>query len=197
MCKLLPRMLAPYFAVLPLWCWAHNAWACILVYHALILLWSRWDLTRLALGWNRQHMWRVALPCLVVGPLVYILLPSMGKQPMSDWLAAYGLSGMRLVLLVPYFGVVHPMLEQAHWSSLRTNRKVGALAHVAFAGYHVLVLASLMQTTWLVASFGILVLASIAWRRLELVSDGGLAVPVVSHLLVDSGLVLAAVFRAG
>ena len=217
------RLLAPYAAVLVFWCWLGNAWASILAYHALVLVLSRRHLRRVASGWTHRWLLPMTLPCIVVGPLMYVLLPSMSRLPIGLWLEAHALSGLGRVLMIPYFGVVHPILEQAHWSSLRTRiaaggvapgtgtvvpasgavaprlgaRAAGMVAHVAFAGYHLLVLASLMRAPWLWLSFGVLVLASVVWRRLEQAADGGLAMPVLSHILVDSGLVLAAVLRAG
>lgn len=203
-------LLAPYLAVLIFWCGFESAWASLLAYHALILILSRRHLGRVAVGWRRRHLLLALLPSLATGPLVYSLLPSMVQLPIDAWLSAYGLSGLSRILMIPYFGVVHPVFEQAHWSSLRVYRAAGAgapapgvqvrahelVAHVAFAGYHVLVLASLMRPEWVVISFGVLVLASVAWRRLEQYAGGGLAVAACSHILVDSGLVLAAVLRA-
>jgi hypothetical protein len=60
-----------------------------------------------------------------------------------------------------------------------------------FAGYHVLVLASLLPVPWLAICFVILVGSSVAWKRM--VRRSGSVVPAVfSHVLADLGIVLAA-----
>ncbi len=64
-----------------------------------------------------------------------------------------------MVAMVAYFGLVHPLLEQAHWTPLR---EATPIAHVAFAGYHMLVLASLLTVPWLAVCFVILTAASVA-----------------------------------
>jgi membrane protease YdiL (CAAX protease family) len=56
-----------------------------------------------------------------------------------------------------------------------------------------LVLVTLMKAPWLVLSFAILTATSFLWR--EMTRHGrSLAVPIVSHILADFGIVLAAWF---
>ena len=196
MMKVLLKMLAPYAAVLIFWCGLHSAWAALLAYHFQILFWSRRDLRRGLSGWNLKMFLAVALPCIAAGPLTYLLLPYMTRVPVQTWLAAYGLTGVALLLMVPYYGLIHPFLEQAHWSSLRAQPRVGPLAHVLFAAYHVLVLVSLLRTPWILLCVAVLLTASIGWRWLEQRTRGGLLVPVLSQVLADSGLVVAALIRA-
>jgi hypothetical protein len=189
-------MLAPYLAVVVFWCWLHDAWACILVYHAQILLWSRHELTHLRGGWDARMFWLVSAPGILAGGLAFLLLPAMSRMPVDSWLSMHGLSGMARLLMVPYFGVVHPLLEEAHWSSLRAQPRLGGAAHVLFAGYHVLVLGSLLRLPWVVACSGVLVLASVVWKRRASAAQGGPLIPALSHVIADSSLVIAAVLRA-
>ena len=187
--RLVLKILAPYLAVGVFWCGLSNAWLAILAYHAQILFWRRSDWCGLALRTpQRPGTILVALPCLLTGPLLYWLLPVMTQTDLPTWLHSHHMSRSSLLVMIPYFGLVHPLLEQVHWRGLRDET---AWAHPAFAGYHLLVLSSLLPLPWLLLCFVVLVAASVAWQRAAK-ATGSLAAPVLSHVLADLGAVLAA-----
>ena len=181
------RLLAPYLAVGVFWCGFSSAWLAILAYHAQVLLWSHGRLRGMRWGAGRRVL-LLALPTAIVGPLVHHLLPLMTDADLSAWLAGHGLSRLSLAAMIPYFGLMHPFLEQLHWAPLREETP---LAHPLFAGYHVLVLHSLLAVPWLVVCFAVLTAASAMWHRMA-GRTGGLAGPVVSHALADLGIAIAA-----
>jgi hypothetical protein len=183
------KVLAPYFAVIVFWCWLGNAWLAILAYHAQILLWSRGTMARLGRPGRDPLAW-LLVPSALAGPALYFLLPYITRTDLAIWLRAHGLAGWSLVLMVAYFGLVHPFLEQLHWSPLREATPV---AHLLFAGYHVLVLYTLLSVPWLAVCFAVLSTASVVWQRME--RGGGLGLPIASHVLADLGIVLAAWLR--
>ncbi len=181
------KMLAPYFAVGVFWWGLENAWLAILAYHAQILLWN-WS-RRGEISWagSGRALWFV-LPAALAGPLAYFLLPVMADFDLGAWLDRHRLSGFSFLLMIPYFGIIHPVLEQVHWAPLR---KRGVVAHVAFAAYHMVVLIDLLGTMWLMVCFLVLAGASWAWKLMT-ERAGGLALPVLSHVLADFGIILAA-----
>jgi len=181
------RLAAPYLAVGLFWCVLSNGWMAILAYHAQILFWSRTPLPVRMLP-RRRRVLLYALPAAVAGPLMYVLLPHMLRTDLAAWLAAHRLSGPALLWMIPYFGLVHPLLEQLHWGPLRQRTP---WTHALFAGYHMLVLSSLVSLPWLAFSFAALAAVSMAWQAVGR-RGGGLATPVVSHVLADLGLILAA-----
>jgi hypothetical protein len=188
--KRILKLLAPYFAVGIFWCVFSNAWLAMLAYHAQILLWSG----RARAGVRKRRSARTMLPALptaVTGPLLYFLLPHLTRTDLSAWLADHQVSRLSLLLMIPYFGLVHPLLEQIHWAPLREKTPA---AHLLFAGYHVLVLYSLLTPAWLVLCFVALTGASLMWRRLA-ERTHGLAAPVASHVLADLGVIVAACLR--
>jgi len=181
------KLLAPYLAVAVFWCGLSNAWLAILAYHAQILFWSRRDLTTLGRGCKRRIM-LLALPAALGGPLLYVLLPFITHTELAEWLSNHHLTGWSFMLMIPYFGLLHPLLEQVHWASLREQTP---LAHPLFAGYHLLVLYSLLTGPWLIVCFAVLTTASLLWQQMARRSNS-LAVPVVSHSLADLGIIMAA-----
>ena len=181
------KLLAPYLAVGVFWLLWPNAWFAILAYHAQILFWMKDSRPEIKTGEFRKTFF-IALPTVLAGPALYLLLPHITNADLSGWLEAHHLSRLSFALMIPYFGVVHPFLEQLHWSRLRDASPV---SHIMFAGYHAIVLYSLLDISWLALSFVVLVATSFSWRWMERKS-GGLAVPIASHILADLGVVVAA-----
>jgi membrane protease YdiL (CAAX protease family) len=177
---LLFKLLAPWFATGICWCVLKNGWLAILAYHVQILILSRESLSGLFQSIRGKNL-LPALPAVLAGPLIYILLPFITKTDCSIWLAEHHLTGTGFLLMIPYFGILHPVLEQAHWAPLRQRTW---LAHPLFAGYHMLVLASLLPAAWLAVCFVILTSTSILWKWIA-ERSGSLAAPVLSHILSD------------
>lgn len=182
------KLLAPWLSVILFWCVFENAWLALLGYHLQIVCWNHKALRSVFAGFTARNFALFALPAIFAGPAIYVLLPQIIEQPLAQWLARYQLSGWWLIAMVPYFGVVHPLLEQAHWGPLREKTPI---AHGMFAGYHLLVLYTLLPVLWLVIAFAVLVAASVFWQRIA-VKSGGLAIPCCSHGLADLSIITAA-----
>jgi hypothetical protein len=185
------RTIAPYAAVGLCWCWLESAWATLLCYHGMILLLAEGPPRLSSRDWRLARLWP-AFPAVLAGPLVYLLLPEMTRASLFEWLARYGLHGVGLLMIVPYYGLVHPVLEQLHWRDLRS---LSPLSHLAFAGYHMLVLGDLFRLPWLIVLFVVLAASSAWWGRLERRSPVT-AVPLFSHVLADAGVIVAALARS-
>jgi hypothetical protein len=182
--------LVPYAAVLVFWYGLGNAWFTIAAYHLLILLFARGRVPLPTRPPHRMHLaW--ALPAILAGPLFYLLYPHLATVSLNEWLAARRMSPTSILLLLPYFSIVHPWLEQTHWHPLRQRTP---LAHPIFAGYHILVLPSLTTWPWMVVVFCILMLVSHLWGVLGRRSKS-LTPAYVSHALADFGIVIAAWLR--
>ncbi len=181
------KLLAPYFAVIIFWLFLQNAWLALLGYHLQIILWSKklpfknpWP--------SKKTDILISLAMAVAGPFIYFVLPLISQIDLSAWLLQYKLSGWLWLAMIPYFGLVHPFLEQAHWGPLREKTPA---AGIFFAGYHVIVLYSLLTMFWLLASFIVLAAASLIWQQIAKNSKSYSA-PVLSHILADFSVVIAA-----
>ncbi len=180
------KALAPVFAVLIFWVGVQNAWLAILAYHAQIIAWALVEKRKMPLGSLQECSWFV-FPAIGVGFISYFLIPLFTKVEVSHWLSDYGLQGASFALMVGYFGLIHPFIEQRHW---RLLCKESSWAHALFAGYHTIVLASLMPWFWVLAAFVILWVASLYWDWLYRRGQGILA-PYLVHLFADFGLIVA------
>jgi hypothetical protein len=182
------KLLAPSIAVLVFWWGFESAWMALLAYHAQIVWWSR---RRWRVVWaERAQRAAVVLSLVTVlaGPLLFLLLPYLAAADLQAWLATYGLQGPALMAMIPYFGIVHPVLEQMHWHDLRNETW---LAHACFAVYHALVLWKLMTPLGLVLVLGVLLATSVLWYRLARRFQGAF-VPCCTHLAADLGIIVAA-----
>ena len=88
------------------------------------------------------------------------------------------------MLMIPYFGIIHPVLEQLHWETLREQTPI---SHFFFAGYHMLVLGSLVTIPWLIFCFAALAMALLPRRAERLLPA------TLSHIFADLGIIIAAV----
>ncbi len=105
-----------------------------------------------------------------------------------------GLTQQSWPLFITYFILVSPVLEEIYWRSYLGNPSTKpALNDFLFAGYHIIVLAGIVQVVWLVVIF--LVLAAAAWIwRLANRLGGGLMSSFISHLAADISIILVSYF---
>ena len=193
--------LVPYIAVLIGMFAFHNAWLTILLYHLGVVAF----LTYRKPEGLRRRMWAgikspMLLPgmlvCAMAAPVVYFMWPSfaVSESILPEWLAHYGLTGWAWLLLIPYFSLIHPIMEEVHWRGISPGRFVGICwQDLVFAGYHVLVLFQLIRWPWLILVFGILVGSSIFWRW---TADrfGGYAPAILTHAAADAGVMVGVIF---
>lgn len=181
------KMAAPYLAMLVFWVGFHSAWLAILAYHLQIVWWMRGSWPRLTRPrWSLLTLF--VAPSALVGPVLYVVLPRIATVPLGPWLASYGLGGIALSALVPYYALVNPVLEEAFWAPLRERT---AWAHLSFAGYHLLILYTLVGVPALAGIFVVLAAASWVWKR-NGQRSGSLVPAIASHVVADIGIIVVA-----
>ncbi len=191
-------LLVPYLTV-PVGLYAlRSAWVAILLYHAgmlAVLALARpagaWRaLTR---GWQPAWVAGAFLLSAALGPAFLALESVLGLDGDRLWpaLAAFGLTGAAWPAFILYYGSVHPVLEEVYWREFVVRGASRPLiVDVAFAAYHGLVLICFVPWIGAVAAVVGLLVVAIAWRRIA-VRQGGLGVPLASHVAADLSLMLA------
>jgi len=189
----------PYVAVLLGMYVFNSAWLAILLYHAGIigfLVWRKppnlWK--KLWGGYKTPLLVPGVLICAMACPVVYFMWPllSVSDSALPEWLAHYGLTGISWLLMIPYFSIVHPMMEEVYWRGLAPDPVKGLTwLDFAFAGYHVVVLCQLIKAPWLLFIFAVLMGSSVFWRW---ATDrfGGFGLPLLTHAAADAGVVMGA-----
>jgi membrane protease YdiL (CAAX protease family) len=188
----------PYAAVLVGLYVLESAWAAVLLYHAgVIAIWfaagRRPQARALLSGLRPRFAIPLVLAGLAVAPIVYFAWPHVALDPeMRAVLARFGLRGFPLAAFAVYSALANPALEELLWRGvLFAETRQPAPGDAVFAGYHVIVLAVVVE--WPFALAAALVLAAAAWIwRVVAARSGGLAVPWLSHLAADLAVIGAA-----
>lgn len=188
----------PYIAVLIGMYLFQSAWLAILLYHIGVIgflffrkstgLWMR-----MGRGLGTPLLVPGLIVCAMAAPVVYFMWPwiAISENILPRWLAYYGLSGWAWWLLIPYFSIVHPILEELLWREIGSdcNPRI-CRQDLMFAGYHVLVLFQLVKTPWLILVFVVLTSSSIFWRWAAR-RFGGCLLPTLTHAVADAGVMIA------
>jgi len=176
----------------------HNGWVAFLIYQIAILCvifieGHHHVFKKMSIGWNWTAAGVSIFFCIMMFPLLYYLWGYMevSQYSINDRLAWLGLEGMGWRVLIFCFVATNPILEEAFWRGyLDGEGKRPWLADAVFASYHLTVLILFVKWQWLILAFVILCSAGWGWRWLSR-RLGGLAVPLVSHIIADICIVAA------
>jgi len=189
------KLAVPYVAVLVGLVWLRHAWLTLLLYHGLIGVGLAVDTNReplrVARGWSLKACLLLVSPAVLIVPVFVLLRGTIfGSNDVGIWLHERALQGPALIVFLIYFVLFNPLLEEAHWAPLRHVSPPVWLRHAAFAGYHVLVLYTLLRPSWCAVAFAFLMTVSWLWGHTAY-RCGGPLVPLLSHLAGDAAIVMA------
>mgnify|MGYP003543466717 CR=1 FL=1 len=147
---------------------------------------------RLFTGW-RTWGWLWVFIGLLAGVSLTIILPQTLSDSFTLGLATKGLSKQNLFLFILIFVLVTPTLEEPFWRDyLGKSRGLLSLSDIAFAGYHLLVVALFLPSAyWLflpVILIGLSIVAAF-WRWIFRTTQG-LMIPWLSHAAADLSVML-------
>lgn len=187
-----------YWGLLPAWAtliglnFLDHPLVAVALYHFGILLCLRWKVfatARLFRGFNLSLFVGLGAACLLTWPLVQLLWPRMvlPTVDLQNLLTHWHLRGPPVWIFVFYSITIHPLLEESFWRGLMPDRWI---SDALYAGFHMLVLYTLIHPGWLPLAFFVLFFAASVWRLLVR-KTGGLVLPVLTHALADLGVILA------
>lgn len=167
-------------------------------YHTAILLIAVFGknlhrFKKLVQGWSFSHSVFITIGCAVNGVLVYYLWPfiSPAGSDLSFKLAELGLNDSNWILLILYYSLITPWLEEFYWRDLLpSNLKHPILSDLFFAGYHFFVLLLFIKPVFALVAFITLFWGANYWRKLSTKLDG-LLVPLISHIAADVSTIIA------
>ena len=191
-------VIVPYAAVLIGLYILKNAWIAIGLYHLGIAVFLITDnrnrlLKRICTGFNSIMAAVGAVTSAMIFPIIFFFWGYMQLEntPLNSALAKFGLHGTSWFFFMIYFSTVQPFLEELYWRGyLEGNHKYFSWADLAFAGYHILVLAWFIKLPWLIIAFIVLTAAAYIARHIASKLDG-LMVPLISHIAADISIVTA------
>ena len=178
----------------------HNTWVAILSYHLAMLVLILASGKALSFSGIFKGGDKIRTPLLAVtgigtGLLLWfvkswVLLPGETET----FTKSLGLTQQSWLFFGLYFVLVNPALEEFFWRGyLGDLSKKPALNDILFAGYHLLVLAGIVQIFWLAVIFSALVAAAWIWRQANRLG-GGMLSSFISHLTADTSVILVWLF---
>lgn len=191
-------LLLPYITIIPGLYIFHNLWIAIVSYHLSILLIvifgkDQHRFKQLIQGWSFSMSLFATIGCAINGVLIYYLWPfiSPAGSDLAITLADLGLNDSNWILLILYYSLITPWLEEFYWRDLLPSKlKYPILSDVFFAGYHVFVLLLFVKPIFAVVAFVTLMIGAYSWRKISEKFDGFL-VPVISHTAADISTIVA------
>lgn len=192
---------SPYLAVIIGLYVLRSAWAAILLYHlgVVIFLIAGPDIglgQTFRSGWKPAASAASAAMTVLGGVTLYLLWPyvRLPGAALKEVLPNIGLAGTSWVLFVVYYSTVHPLIEELYWRGDALAYGAGpSWRDIAFGGYHFVVLVLFIKVPWAIAVAVLLSVVAWGWRY-AVRRYGGLGVPLVSHVVADLSVVVAATF---
>ena len=182
-----------------------NGWLAILGLHlvmGVVLLGTRSgrsEIRQLARGWHGLLFAGIALAGALAGVLIYFLwfVARIPELSMVGALSRVGLVDRSWLAFAVYYSLVNPWLEEGFWRGwLGSRSKLPDASDVAYAGYHLVVMALFVTWPWILVSFVILVGAGWMWRQAAAKRDG-LLIPALAHFIADASIIAAACLLKG
>jgi hypothetical protein len=174
----------------------HNAWLAILGYHAGMIVTILLSGTRVAAKESyRGNRYSIPLVAALAGAcaglLLYLLWPALGfANDPGSFMRLIGLNERTWPAFLAYFILTNAVIEEYYWRGFLGSVGKGIrLNDLVFSGYHLIVLASLLQPIWLMVVFVCLTTGAWYWRQMNRL-NGGLLASTVSHLTADATVIL-------
>jgi membrane protease YdiL (CAAX protease family) len=136
------------------------------------------------------------LLCGSSGISLYLLWDKFGiAGDLSAHVEAIGLNQSTWIPFLAYFTFANPFLEEYFWRGYLGSKSTNFyLSDFLYAGFHGLILMNRVQTSMIVYSLALLVLAGWFWRQIAR-ADGGLLAPVLGHMAADFTILMAVYLR--
>jgi hypothetical protein len=194
------KWLAPVLPYLAVWAGLFlfkSAWAALIGFHLAILLMLAILRPNIPINilFKSNHPTRIllsALFCSVGGIGLYFLWPVFGMaSDLPAQLQSIGLTSSSWPLLIAYFSLVNPFIEEYFWRGvLGTDSTKINIGDFLYAGYHALVLWGRLHPLSIVLALIVLTSAGWVWRQVAR-EDKGLLAPVLGHMAADFMILLA------
>jgi membrane protease YdiL (CAAX protease family) len=174
-----------------------HAWSALLLFHIAILvslIAARSDVPIKILFTSDNIKW-ILLNILLCGSTGFTLYFFWDKFGVTDNISAQvnamGLDESNWKVFIGYFAVVNPLLEEYFWRGFLGSESTNlAPSDFLYAGFHGLILMDRVQTSMILYSLAVLILAGWFWRQIAR-ADRGLLAPVLGHMAADLSILFA------
>ncbi len=191
-------IISPYLAViLGVFVFKSGTFA-VLLYHLILLICiislNRKKTLKLLVSGFRPCYWPlICLGGLLPGAVIFYLWPWARQETinLAHTMDSVGLSNVSFTAFALYACFVNPFLEESFWRGcFKPKSWLPGPVDVLFAGYHAVVMFPVAKPAFVIFSF--LALAFVGWIFRQFYRlTGGLAIPVLIHIVADITIVWA------
>ena len=191
-------IISPYLAVILGVFIFKNGFVAVLLYHLILLV--------CIIGINRSKAIKLLVSGFhrIIGPLIclgglapgvaILLLWPYAKQPtvdLAELMSLVNLTHISFAVFALYACFVNPFLEESFWRGCfkHASWRPG-LVDAFFAGYHAVVLIPVVTPVFGLLSFLALMFVGWAFRNIYRLT-GGLAIPLITHVVADIAIFYA------
>ena len=173
-----------------------SAWGALIGFHVAIivsLLVAKPDIPVSILFKSKNIKWILLsiLLCGSSGVVLYFRWESFGfANDFAEQVKTLGLNASNWTAFIAYFSLVNPFVEEYFWRGyLGSKTKSLHISDFVYAGFHVLILFSKVQSGSIIFGLCMLVLAGWFWRQV-LREDDCLLAPALGHMAADFTILL-------
>jgi hypothetical protein len=189
--------LLPYLTVAIGLFWVQSALITLLGFHFAIILslvLARSQFPVKVLFQSRDIRWVVLniLLCSSSGISLYFFWTYFrATSDLSAHITSFGLTRTTWPVFISYFVLVNPWIEEYFWRGYLGSSTRGLYpSDFLYSGFHGLILRGNLQTSAVLYSLVVLVLAGWFWRQVAR-ADHGLLAPVLGHMAADFTILMA------
>lgn len=184
--------ISPYLAVILGVFFLKSGWFAVLLYHSTLLVCvigiNGFNTLRLIKsGYNRCLGPLIGLCGLVPGVVILFIWPFAKQQTvdLKQLMNMLSLSNNSFAVFALYCCLVNPILEELFWRGcFKHDSWHPGLSDALFAGYHAVILMPVINSMFAVLSFLALMFVGWSFRNIYRLT-GGLAIPLLAHLIAD------------
>ena len=180
---------------------SRNAWSALLSFHLAILVSlfiAKPNIPIKILITSKNIKWILisVLLCGSSGITLYLLWDKFGiARDLTSHVESIGLNRSAWIPFIAYFTLANPFLEEYFWRGyLGSNMSNFHISDFLYAGFHGLILLNRVQSSMIVYSLALLILAGWFWRQMAR-ADGGLLAPMLGHMAADLTILMAVYLR--
>lgn len=191
-------VMSPYLAViLGVFVFKNGIFA-VLLYHLILLICivglNRSKTVKLLISGFHRHIGPlICLGGLLPGAVIFFLWPYAKQQTVdiAQLMESVNLSSISFAVFALYSCLVNPFLEESFWRGcFKPKSWLPGPIDVLFAGYHAVVMIPVVKPIFVILSF--LALAFVGWIfRIIYRFTGGLAIPLLTHIVADIAILWA------